>query len=409
MCADNVSKGGRTPSSLNLPSANAGGTIKPTHINSLAAAMEKFAIQPSVGVRLTRTPSGSTLRIDERTRHHHPWQVYVRAGYLHIIIGRFFYNSGSAGGVKNGRNGWMANQSYAHASGYKYNADPKTTDGEFGAGAEVFCDLQGSNYISTMGIKSGKVPLIVKSKEGFYYIDVSAWSGRQLLRQNAPHLTEAEGVAINDYSKGRTGARVPVIKWASFEDARKIKSLVYPICSVDKYGNIFQGVRSDIYHIVADDECPFTVSFTSPQASNPSSTSSKYVAIQMGVVNKIIPKIANKYIDEPDVYLNVTNAPGFVFVEATYEPSSDPATNKYFPTKIEIGFVSGDELHKDTNTKGYFPLARIRNTTVDPGGPGDVPATYANDHSIAQIVCGNLVVNRLKAGANTAVWWWDIL
>ena len=409
MCADNVNKGGRAPASLNLPVANAGSVVKPTHINSLAAALEKFAIQPSVGVRLTRTPSGSTLRIDEKSRHHHPWQVWLRGGYLHIIIGRFFYNSGSAGGVKNGRNGWMANQSHAHASGYKYDADAKKTDGEFGAGAEVFCDLTGSNYISTTGIKNGKVPLIVKSKEGFYYIEVSTWSGRQLLRQDAPHLTEAEGTAINNYSKGRKGARVPVIKWASFEDARLIKGLVYPICSVDKYGNIFQGVRSDIYHIVADDECPFTVSFTSPQASNPSSAGQKYVAIQMGVVNKIIPKIGSKYIDEPDVYLNVTNAPGFVFVEATYDPSADTSTNKYFPTNIVVGFVSGDELHKDTETKGYFPLARIRNTTVDPGGPGDVPATYADDHSIAQIVCGNLVVNRLKAGANTAVWWWDIL
>jgi len=410
MCADNVSKGGRAPSSLLLPVANSGGVIKPSHINNLAAALEKFAIQPSQGVRLTRTASGSTLRVDEKYRHHHPWFVYLRAGWIHIIIGRFFYNSGhAAGGTKGGRNGWMSNKSHAHASGYKYATVNGVTDGEFASGAEVFCDITGSNYLSTRGMTDGKVPLVMKSKAGLYYIEVAEWSGRQLTYGEAPALPAASGVVINEYSVARKGSRVPTIKYASLEDARKIKGLIYPICTIDDYGNVFQGVRSDIYHIAPDDECPFTVTFTSPQAGNPTTSSNRYVAVQVGVINKIIPKIGTKAIDEPEVYLDVSNAPGFVYAKATYQPSEDSSSNKYFPTKVEIAFVSGDKLDDDTNTFGCFPIARIRRSTIDPGGPGDVPATYADDHSIAQIVCGNLVVNRLKAGANTAVWWWDIL
>lgn len=412
MCADNVSKGGRAPSSLNLPVANAGGVIKPTHINSLAAALEKFAIQPSHGVRLTRTPSGSTLRVDEKYRHFHPWFAYVRSGWIHIMMGRFFYNSGSAGGgSKGGRNGWMSNKSYAHASGYVYTTDNGVTDGEFAAGAEVFCDIDDSNYISTRGMKNGKVPLITKKGPGLYYIEVSEWSGRQLTPANATHLTTAEGIEINKYSLNKKGSRVPIIKWASLEDARYITNLIYPICTVDKYNNIFQGVRSDIYHIVAEDECPFTCTFASPQAGNPTpgGETKRYVAVQVGVINKVIPKINNKYIDEPEVYLDVSNAPGFVYAKATYEPSANSSSNKYFPAKVEIAFVSGDALDADTDTVGHFPIARIRRTELDPGGPGDIPATYADDYTIAQIVCGNLIVNRLKAGANSAIWWWDIL
>jgi hypothetical protein len=327
-------------------------------------------------------------------------------------MGRFFYDSPSAaGGAKGGRNGWMSNKSYAHASGYVYAAGTTAvpTDGEFSAGAEIFCDIVGSNYISTRGMNNGKIPLVTAIKSGLYYIEVSGWSGRQLIRSEAPFLTEAQGTEINKYSLAKKGSRVPVIKWASFEDARKITTLIYPICTVDNFKNIFQGVRSDIFHIGSEDQCPLSVSFASPQASNPTNQTQKFVKVAIGVINKAIPKIGNKYIDEPEVYLNVSNAPGFVYAKATYTPAGNLLSDKYFPSTVEIAFVSGDKLDADDDTKGHFPLARIRRTELDPGGPGDVPATYADDYTIAQITCGNLVVNRLKAGENTAVWWWDVL
>jgi hypothetical protein len=51
----------------------------------------------------------------------------------------------------------------------------------------------------------------------------------------------------------------------------------------------------------------------------------------------------------------------------------------------------------DTNTTGYYPLAKINS-------PGGGVFSMVRLSSM-----GNLIVNRLKAGASTATWYWDII
>ena len=63
----------------------------------------------------------------------------------------------------------------------------------------------------------------------------------------------------------------------------------------------------------------------------------------------------------------------------------------------EIVFTSGATVPVDTNTESYYPIAKINSVTVG----------MVTTLSLVRLVTsGNLAVNRLKAGASTATWWW---
>ncbi len=114
------------------------------------------------------------------------------------------------------------------------------------------------------------------------------------------------------------------------------------------------------------------------------------VTINPGTVNRYIPKIGSKYIDEsPPPQLTVTDN-GYVLVKVTYE------ANKFFPRTAEIVFLAVATPPADTNTESYWPLAKVIKTVVD----------STTTYSLQYFSNGNLAVNRLKAGANTATWWW---
>lgn len=142
----------------------------------------------------------------------------------------------------------------------------------------------------------------------------------------------------------------------------------------------------------------FTINTTQPFDLTPSSDGpllpflrDNKITITPGTVNRYVPKIGGTYIDaDTPPELTVTGE-GYVVVGVSYE------VNKFFPRTAEIVFVSGTTVPVDTNTEGYYPLAKINSS----GG-----STF----SIVRLSpIGNLIVNRLKAGASTAVWWWDIL
>ncbi len=117
------------------------------------------------------------------------------------------------------------------------------------------------------------------------------------------------------------------------------------------------------------------------------------VTITPGTVNRYIPKIGTKYIDEsPPPELTVTNN-GYILVKVTYE------AGKFFPRTAEIVFLAESTPPADTNTESYYPLAKVVKTTS--GGIDNYSLTGVGFFSNA-----NLAVNRLKAGANTATWWW---
>ena len=117
------------------------------------------------------------------------------------------------------------------------------------------------------------------------------------------------------------------------------------------------------------------------------------VTITPGTVNRYIPKIGSEYIDRtPAPTLTVTGT-GYVLVKCTYE------ANKFFPRTAVIIFEAGATLPADTGEESYYPLAYAQSI------PESSPAAYSLTNLVG--LTGNLVVNRLKAGSNTATWWWS--
>lgn len=122
---------------------------------------------------------------------------------------------------------------------------------------------------------------------------------------------------------------------------------------------------------------------------DPNLTNDK-VTVTPGTVNRYIPKIDTTYIDaDPAPEITVADE-GHVCIKVTYE------VNKFFPRTAEIVFITGTDVPDDTETESYQPLAKINKDETT------TPTTY----SMVKLNFGNKVVNRLKAGANTATWWW---
>ena len=116
------------------------------------------------------------------------------------------------------------------------------------------------------------------------------------------------------------------------------------------------------------------------------------VTVTPGTVNRYIPKIGTVYIDaDPAPELTVTDE-GYILIKVTYE------ANKFFPRTAEIVFQSGTSVPADSETESYWALAKVNKDTSTPP-----------KYSLLKLGVGNKVVNRLKAGSNTATWWWTDL
>lgn len=116
------------------------------------------------------------------------------------------------------------------------------------------------------------------------------------------------------------------------------------------------------------------------------------VFVSAGIVNMEVPKINGKYLDEldsqgkpPSILITGT---GFICVKVYSD------VGKPFPSRdVEIVFKSGSLDGEDTDNFGFFPIARVfQNGTT---------------YSFTQLSRGNLVCNRVKAGQNTAIWYWN--
>jgi hypothetical protein len=123
------------------------------------------------------------------------------------------------------------------------------------------------------------------------------------------------------------------------------------------------------------------------------SLSGDKVTIAPGTVNRYIPKIGANYIDEtPRPTLTVTDD-GYILVKCTYE------VNRFFPRTAEIVFLAVPTPPFDTDNESYYPLGKITKTVVGTVTSYSLSGTGLFNNS-------NLAVNRLKAGANIATWWW---
>lgn len=114
------------------------------------------------------------------------------------------------------------------------------------------------------------------------------------------------------------------------------------------------------------------------------------VTITPGTVNRYVPKIGSVFIDATATPEITVTGEGYILVSVSYE------VNKFFPRTAEIVFNAGATVPADTNTVGYYPLAKINSAS----------GTFS---LVRLSPIGNLIVNRLKAGASTATWYWDII
>jgi hypothetical protein len=195
--------------------------------------------------------------------------------------------------------------------------------------------------------------------------------------------------AWNAYSNKIKGMVKPIIKFAEKTEMVPIGTRrgVVPLCSVDKYGRIFQCVLSDIFLGGDWAKKPFTVTI------NSQGTESSFM-VHPGTVNRVVPKMNEDYLDKLEApEYNPIYEEGYVAIKCTYEPET------FFPRKAEIVYLPGEtmEPYVDTEEESYFPVAKINK---DDAGAN---STW----SVVQLSDSNMVVNRLKSGANTAVWWWD--
>jgi hypothetical protein len=329
--------------------------------------------------------------------------VTKKGDLLHIEFGQFFWDSSLAGGINQvngadeyingGRNAWLFNSGLGGAAPYNV-ADLKTACFHMG-GAEVWVEDKYANLLTNKQMYVGMDGFFTKAKCGLYYIEVAAWGGRQM---TSPYTTGTDAqqaeynqaiTVFNAYSTTMKGKLVPQIRFApnpygpdndtSLVDQFKKKNLIYPICTIDTYGGVWQGIKSDIYH-TSQSTCPFTVSMMKDGGAWKAS-------IYPGLVNQVVPKIGSKYIDElPAPLLDVSYGQR-IYIKATHEES------KFFPRKVEIVALAGNTPPEDTLTNGYSQIASIGGTSTAP--------------IVTQLTCGNMLVNRYTMGASGAYWNWS--
>jgi hypothetical protein len=117
------------------------------------------------------------------------------------------------------------------------------------------------------------------------------------------------------------------------------------------------------------------------------------VSVVPGTVNRIVPKIGSVFIDASTPPEITVTGEGYICIKLTYVAAT------FFPRTAEIIFNAGTSTPADTETEGYYPLAKVNAVTV-----GAV-TTY----SLIILSYGNFVCNRLKSGANPAVWYWSTI
>lgn len=117
------------------------------------------------------------------------------------------------------------------------------------------------------------------------------------------------------------------------------------------------------------------------------------VSVVPGTVNRIVPVIGTDYLDASTPPTITVSGEGYVCIKLTYVAST------FFPRTSEIIFHAGTSTPADTTTEGYYPLAKVNSVTVG----------STTTYSLIILSYGNFVCNRLKSGANPAVWYWSTI
>lgn len=120
-----------------------------------------------------------------------------------------------------------------------------------------------------------------------------------------------------------------------------------------------------------------------------------YANVSVGMVNRTIPKLENKFLDQTigdgrPPRIAVTADLGYIGIKVTYQPS------KVFPNQSVIEYRTTLETN-DTSETSFYPLAIVALRQKDGVTTGQV----------TQLSESNLVVNRMKVGSDVYSWSWS--
>lgn len=380
-----------------IPNVSEGDVLSTAHINQLADAVRRVA--PASGSNFTTGPGGvSNFSSLQPYKAFHPWMVINRANRLYFNVGQFFLDTPLAGGIvqatgagakviAGGRNAWAFNSGYNGGPVFSQFNPPY---GMYMGGAEVWFEDEDFNVLTNTMVFQKLSGVHTKFKAGLFYLEYAAWNGRQAqppypgARIPALQAQNEATITFNAYSLKMKGRMVPQVRFAPAKQSEAnnmftIKRMVYPICTVDDYGTIYQTLRSDVFHYVSARDVAFQCS--------PIFDGQWKIAVTPGQVNGFVPKINGNYLDEIPARQLTVSGTGRILVKVTATPSN------FFPSDCEVIFVSGTNTPPDTDNVGYRHIATVNFV-------GGTPA-------VVQLVSGNLLVNRFKMGQSGAVWAWN--
>jgi len=389
---------GRVPSNHISPRVGGGQSIKPSHINKLSEAVDRSAISGGKGIRVSKTPLSTSIVIPEKTNLSSvSW--YARRADEKIVfnVGKFFYGDGDSNG--NSQNQWFSNKFY-NWSATRYYENP-TTDGEHMQGAEIFFDLPEANYLTNTQIKNGSIPLECKLQQGLYYIEVSAWSGKQMTNPFAGVENKTDNMndfinelpEWNSHSQEMSGENVPILKYAPKDKMKTLGNAVYPICTVDQDGFVFRGITTDIFANSSSNKHPYKLTVYKYDDT-------WYIDVAFGTVNNKIPTYEDGY-EVGDFDGGIEIGSGNTLSETTHNVilQLDYVEEEPFPSPPSTVFASEEDVEDNTDDTGYVLIGRV---TVAMEGQGQEARPVFD---IEQAVTGSLWVERFKCGKEDALYW----
>jgi hypothetical protein len=406
--------------SFHLPKVSSGQTIRPRHINKLGEGIDRATVGSGAGYTVTKTTSQTILNIPHHYSRGHPWAIKLHNGDLQINVGHFYFCNATnyAGGVNaviqgSSKNTWIDNKFFSWGSMVNYDGGTNPLRGKHLQGAEIFFEVDDMNYLCTTQMQDGREPLSTVADAGLYYIEVGIWNGRQM---DAPF--EATGdeeldndqtnanlnvAAFNEYSLSKKGSLVPILKWAHPDLMSQVTGQVYPIATIDEFGNAFHGVSSDIFHIVRDIP-PFTIIVT---PDNTTGETLWKVNITVGMVCNIIPRYMTN--SGPFLYQDSTiklskedfqaNEEGIRFIVLRCKTAAvDEFNGGRFPNIVTVeALASYDQIAQDTDDYGHLLLGYVKGIVVNEGEENE-----SFDVSVVQIHTGCVWAERRKFNNSTA-------
>lgn len=238
---------GRIPAGGGLPSVGGGQSLKPSHISGLATGIDKATIRSGRGYKVSNQSSGgTTLKIDDLGKTY-PWECREIRGSLMVTVG----------------NCWGMGLAERRKNAYPYKSKYFDDDNKFWSARPVLIDIEDVDFTTTDSVKDDD-RLILPIKVGYYYIEWTVYEGES---------------GTSELTSELVGTEQFVMKFSTTPPTENTN--YYLLCHIDNELNVFQGVRSDIFHSLDNYfKHPFQIYITKYEDS-------LYAEVAAGTINNI--------------------------------------------------------------------------------------------------------------------------